>query len=406
MDTSKDRKDKSINSKPNKIGKWAASLVELFDRSVSVFSDDSIHMQDSDNLYPNRIELVERNSVTAFACSNKLKSFLVGKGFMNPALNEKIMNPKKGLRGFDILDLIGNSLKTHKGVYVHVCYDIEGEVNSLDILDFKKCRRAKDDAFGSHGKIFYKDWSVKKSIVKRNKNGKWFYPFTRDKAAIMSQMINDAKLAGVDPTDFDSLVRNYRGQVFFLNLDPHEVYPYAWIHSAYNDADTEYRISLYRNTNYRNGFLNKTILIPNGLDEETRKGFSGLVKSWLGAENSSSVCIITPKEELVDPENVIKVIELKGTYDSKRFELDEKSVPNAIRKAYMGIPRILIEPEDSFFSSSGEAFEAAVDYYNKETLLIREKIAYMFDQFYTDGEDYSIKQLGYEDLQRPGTSTD
>lgn len=384
---SEDRQDE----KKSKIGKFVASIVELFDREIKTTDAKNIYKNDIDNLYPNRVELVERNSVTAFSCSQKLKSFIVGKGFADERLNELTVNPVKGIKGYKFLTLLANSIKTHRGAFIHVNYDIEGNVNYLDVLDYKKCRISKEDDLGYSGLIYYKDWREKDKAFDR-KQCRWFYPYNNKQDVIDDQRVKDAKLNKKSADDLEGLVKNYRGQVYFLNLDDTEVYPYGWIHPVYNDADNEYRISLYRNTNLRTGFLNKTIVIANGIDAESKDGFNTSVKAWLGAEGTAPVFVMTPDETVDNVDNIIKTIELKGSYDSKRFETDEKSIENNIRKAYLSIPKILISPEDSFFGSSGEAFIQAVKYYNQETLFIRDIIAYVMESFYK-GKNFSINPL-------------
>lgn len=373
-----------------KAGKFVASIVELFTREVKEQGVENIYNNDADNLYPDRVELVERNSVTAFASSNKLKSFIVGRGFVDQSLNERVVNPSKKINGYKFLALLAQSLKTHRGAFVHVNYDIEGNVNYLDVLPYRKCRVSKGDSFGYPGKIYYKEWrGAKKFTAGYGKTAeRWFYPFNSDPKVIADQRAKDAK-----SDDIEALVRDYRGQVYFLNLDETEIYPYAWLHPAYNDADSEYRTALYRNSNLRTGFLGKTMIVAPGLDEDTQNELDERVKEWLGAENSSPVFVMKSTEVVDDPSKVIGTVELKGSYDSKRFENDEKAIANNIRKSYLSIPRILIDPEDNFFGSSGEAFREAIEYYNKETLFIREAIAYMMDQFYKKG-DFTIQELG------------
>lgn len=383
-----------MNEKGSKIGRFVASIVELFDRDIKVVDDERIYTNDDDNLYPNRIELIERNSATAFPASQKLKAFIVGKGFRDTALNLKIVNPVKGINGHRFLGLLANSLKTHRGAFIHVNYDIDGNVNYLDVLDYKKCRISKEDDLKYPGRIYYRDWAKKNKKIGRKTDEKltWFYPYNPNKSVINDQRLADLKERASKTDGVEALVSNYRGQVYFLNLDDTEVYPYAWIHSAYNDADSEYRMGLYRNTNLRTGFLNKTMIIPNGMSDENMKDFSEAVKGWLGAENSSSVFVMKPDDVVDDLENVVRTIELKSAYDSKRFENDEKSFENNIRKCYLSIPRILISPEDSFFGSSGEAFREAVNYYNAETLFIRDTVAYVMEQFFP-GDDFTIEPL-------------
>lgn len=381
-----------------KIGKFFASIVDLVTRDVELSNQNQVYLNDIDNLYPDRVEIIERNSVTALACSRKLKAFIVGRGFRNQRHNEMIVNPSKGTNGFAFLKNVADSLKTHAGVFVHVNYDIDGNVNYLDVLDYKKCRISKYDAFGYPGKIYYRDWSKKSKFSLGSKsNDRWFYPFNPDPEIIMDQRVNDIRLNKSDSNDVDNLVRDYRGQVYFLRLDESEIYPFAWIHSAYNDADTEYRVSLYRNSNFRGGFIEKTMIIPNGLDKESREEFDKAVKSWMGVENTSSVFVFKPEEHIEDLDNIIKTVSLKSSFDTERFKHDESSVANNIRKSYLSIPKILIDPEDSFFGSSGEAFIEAIEYYNNETHFIRESISYMMDSFFT-GEDFAIDELGNDQL--------
>lgn len=394
----------------SKAKKFAASIVELWSRVITVAKLDDIYQNDADNLYPDRVELIERNSVTALAASNKLKSFIMGRGFIDKELNEFIVNKRDGLNGYRLLDKIASSLKTHKGAFIHVNYNIEGEVNYLDVLDYKKCRVSKEDSFGYKGKIFYRNWEKTKSTFstkKEDDGDRWFYPFNPDKGVILEQMKKDYKGNDLeDLEDLGSLVKNYRGQVFFLNLDDNEIYPYAWLHPAYNDADNEYRISVYRNSNLRSGFLGKTIVVANGIDKEDESDFEDSVKNWLGAENSGSIMVVTPSDVVTDPDKILHTIELKSNYDSKRFDQDEKSVANNIRKAYLSIPSILIDPEDSFFGSSGEAFIQAIKYYNKETLFIRERLSYAMEQIFkhhpeVNAKDFTIQELGENNNGNP-----
>lgn len=383
-----------------KLGKYFASIVELFNRDIKAVGNKNIYENDVDNLYPNRVERIENNSPTASSASKKLKSFIIGKGFVNNGFNELVVNKRKKMKGYQFLSKVAHSLKTHAGAFIHVNYDIEGNVNYLDVLPYKKCRKSKEDDFGYDGVIYYKDWEKGNGNSFKKESEQWYYPFNNDISIITDQRKRDLKEKGIEDPNIEDLVKNYRGQVYFLNLDDDEVYPFAWIHPAYNDGDSEFRLGLYRNTGFRNGFLDKTILIPNGVDDESIEEFEQNVKGWLGSENSSSVFMFTPESIVDDPSKIFHTVTLKGSYDSDRFENDERAIANNIRKAYLTIPKILIDPEDSFFGSSGEAFKEAVKYYNKETLFIREAIAYMMDLFYKG--DFTIKELGFEDLVNTG----
>lgn len=387
----------------NKIGKFVASFFELFSREVKTFSDDRIYKNDSDNLYPSRVEAIQRNSVTAKAASNKLKSFIVGKGFKNKAFNEMVMNPRTGMKGYQLLEKIAKALSTHRGCFVHVNYDIENKINYVDVLPYKKNRVSKEDSFGFAGVIYYKDWEAKEAFSKDKKSCRWFYPFNKSEKFVNDQRVKDLVEQGAELTA-ENMVTQYRGQVYFLNLDEDdEVYPYAWCDSVMNDCDSEYRMSLYINTNLRSGFLGKTIVVANGIAEEDAEDMENNIRGWLGAENSSNVMTFIPTTPVDDPTKIFTAVKLESAFDSEQFEHDKASIANNIRKAYLSIPKILIDPEDNFFGSSGEAFKEAVKYYNEETLFLRERVAYMFDKFF-DG-DFSIEELGSDELQQQTTGT-
>ena len=357
--------------------KFFATVVELFTRRVELVSSEQIYTNDKDNLYPDRVETIERNSPTAAAASRKLYSFIVGSGFAEDEVNDIIVNKQKNLTLYGLLKKIAHSIKTHRGAYIHVGYNIEGEINSLDVLDFKKVRVSKRDSKGYKGKYYYRNWKESKGLFKgfmKQKSHKSFYAFNNDKDVVMEQIKNDGD------GDIVKGLKNYRGQVYEINLDEEEVYPYAFLNPALNDADSEFRIGVYRNTHIRSGFIDKTIIMPNGLQEEEFKDFKEKVAEWMGAEGTAGAFVFQPTEKEPDLDNVIKVINLKGSYDSDKFKNDEVAFANNIRKAYLSIPAILIDPKEGIFGSSGEAFVQAKEYYNSETKFIRNTITEVLNE--------------------------
>lgn len=395
-----------------KIGKYVASIFELFTRDTEYCKRKDIYLNDEDNLYPNRVERVERQSITAFSCAQKLKAFILGKGFVNPDLNNATAAVKAGntITAYQLAARFTNSIKTHRGVYIHINYDLDGNIVYRDVLSFKKCRVSKEDLYGYSGPIKYKDWEEKKDKGLfgggSKKKTQWFYPYDPNPEVIRKQMLRDNK-GNVD----ENLQKNYRGQVMFINLDDTDVYPFAWVNSAYNDADTEYRISLYRNTNVRSGFLEKTIIIANGFVGDAEEKLHKDMKGWLGVENTSNIFVMTPNEEVEDPEKLITTVSLKGNYDSKRFEKDEMAIANNIRKCYLNIPPALVDAtQGQLYGSSGEAFKQMIDAYNEETGFLRELLRATFNEIFQAsiiGVDFEVKPLGRDTNQdQPETQED
>jgi hypothetical protein len=357
-----------------KSNNFLIKIVELFDRALPFSKEDGIYKNDIDNLYPNRIEITEKNSTTANSCATKLAQYIFGKGFVNNEI--KVLGKKGQLISLnDCLQMVVDSVKTHRGAFIHLNFDIENNVNYFDVLDYKKCRLAKQDDYNFSGNILYKDWSVKENFYSQKKQKTHqFYPYNPDN--INAQRLKDSK----ENADLQTQIRNYKGQVLFFSLDNSNVYPYAWLsgQSVY-DADSEFRLSLYRNSSIRKGFQDKTMFVLNGFDKETGKEFDKEVQTWLGAENSGSIFTFKTQEFLENPEKVIVPIQLKSSYDSKKFELDEKAFENSIRKSYLQIPSILVnDKEGGIFGTSGEALKEAQRIYSNETLFIREKLEATF----------------------------
>lgn len=361
-------------STTQKFKKFAISLVELFDRTVALDKNTNVYLNDIDNLYPNRMEIAEKNSKTANSCANKLGQYIFGQGFQNPELK---VNGRGGaeLTLNDCLALVVNSVKTHRAAFIHLNYDIEGKVNYFDVLDYKKCRISKIDHFGYSGNVVYKDWAKKDSIFNFNeKNVQWFYPYNPKN--VQAQREKDTP----NPKTAEDIIRNYRGQVLFFNLDPTNIYPYSWlIGQAVLDADSEYRLSLYRNNSIRKGFQDKTMFILNGFDKKTKEDFDKDSRAWLGAENSGSIFTFNTSEYVDNPEKLIVPIQLKSSYDSKKFEKDEEAFEDSISKCYLDIPKVLIDDRNGgVFGTSGSAIEEAQKLYSKGTKSIREKLEGLF----------------------------
>lgn len=369
----------------NNLAKFTAKFVEIYNRLIPQRKecDYDIYLNDVDNLYPDRLEAIERNSVTALSCSNKLGNFIFGKGFENNFASE--INTRKNQKitlNRCLLD-VTNSLKTHKAVYIHLNYDIEGKVNYFDVLEYKKCRKVKEDDYGNEGIVIYKDWSkVEKRFSfiteRKSKKNKWFYPYNPEN-------VNPQRQKDNPKGDIKTQIVNYRGQVLYYSLDDrNQIYANGWLNAqAMNDADSEFRMSLYHNNNIRLGFIDKTILITNGLDPDSEAQFQKDFYEWLGTENAGGVYHINTPYQVEDIKSTISVETVASSYDPKKFKEVLEDIKNNIRSCYLQIPKILIDDKDGgVFGNSGEAIEQATKVYNSETAPIRYEIEDLFKKIF------------------------
>ncbi len=335
-------------------------MLEIFKRFMPLNGKDNVYMNGSNNLYPCEIQGVISNSPTA-----KRAAIMMAKYSAGTLIGEDVVvNRRKGLRISGLARLIADDLAVQGGAFVLVKYRIRGgEVvpDELDVLDYTKCRISKEDDEDNSGNIIYKDFEDKKS---RNKKALKFFPWTPDKNVLLAQI----KSAG---DSLESAVRNFKGNVMFINPTNY-LYPLSPFDAVYNEMDSEYRISLYTNAMTRTGFLGKTAVLINGLDDDEAKQAQEDVTKWLGSENSSGVYFMDV-DTTQDLDNVLKVLTIPGQYDDKMFEATQKRIRENIMGAANNIPLpLVLSSQGALFGSSGEAYAEMKEFYSEQTAGERE----------------------------------
>lgn len=353
-----------------------AQLVELFTRLVKFDSNLGIYHNGVDNDYPERVERHINNSATAKPAAKLYKKYLVGNGF-GVELDKVIVNKDKNITLRKFLNKIGLSDAYQNGVFIHLNYNLNFKVISVDVIPFKHCRVGKKDDKDYNGKILvYDNWNGVNGKIEKNKI-KSFDVYNPDSKVIQSQIEN----AGG--------IQDYKGQIMFFN--PEEaIYPLSHIDNVMNDADSEFRAGVFKNLSLRKGFFGKRIVITppmvdgdlrkpetelsdsereeKRLAESERENFKANMQSFIGADNVDGMLHLEMEFEGDDIEKSIKFIDVQTNINDKLFEYTEKSSSNNIRKAYGNIPSILIEnPESSVFGQSGQMLTNAKIFYQEQT---------------------------------------
>lgn len=342
-----------------------ARLVELEKRDIHLSSnkkDNNIYFNGDNNLYPYECEGIIINSPTAYKCAELTKKYLAGNGLRNKS-TDIIVDHKKGTKLSKMIRVASKDLAYHNGVFLHVSYGIndEGDIvaKGVKVLDYVKCRLSKLDDNKQFGRIYYKDYAKKYSSYGKQEETTWYYPFSNDSNVLLAQIKNDYSIRhNKDEAELYEMIKSYRGQVFYLNLTSEYIYALPKINSVYNDADTEYRISLYNNKMSRSGFVGKTILVRRGKDDDESNEFAQVVENMLGVDNADSVMIyeVDNAEEIDD---AIKVIQVESQFDDALFTNTKKTSKQNIIDAF-GVPELLVSVTDnSLFGSSAEAFNNA-----------------------------------------------
>lgn len=344
-----------------------AKLIELYNRVVKVnVKDDSIYHNGENNLYPNEIERVINNSPTASRAAKIMTKFVLGAGV--PPEMDVMINSKTKAKLSSVAAAGASDISYQYGVFFWRSFGIDdqGEIkpNRIEVLEYCKCRTSKEDDEENEGKVFYKDYEAKKNVGGKKDEKQWFWPFSDDKHVILTQIKADAKNSNA--TTIDEMIKNYRGQVYYLNLTPRYKYALSPVDSVFNEADTEFRMSVYDNTQSRLGFVGKTAVITQGLDDEASAQVEKDVKNWLGAENASNMLYLDV-EQADDLDQVIKVLQLKPQFDDKLFENKKNHARKAILGAFNNIPEPLFMAGDTLFGTSGDTYREMKLFYSEQT---------------------------------------
>jgi hypothetical protein len=359
---------------------FGAEIIELVKKVVGINTELQIYTNGHDNLYPERIERVINASPTAKSATKFFRKYILGRGIS--LLNNVIINKEKQQTVKEYLKDLTDSYATQNGAFVRVMYDfeIQGETlepvkSGLEVIPFGYCRLGKPDDKKYSGKIFvYEHWDEKQP---KFDDMKAFNVYNPDPKVIKYQ-VNQCK-----GNTLAQKIKNYPGQIYFFNPE-NTIYPLAHIDQAFNDADSENRAAVYKNTILRKGFFGKTVVVTKPLmgslsdvdvstleDEQAISEFhrakseadktSETIKKFIGAENSDGILHLQlePGDDM-KMEDAFYVKNIESNLDDKLFEFTERSTANNIRKAVNCIPSILIERNDNaIFSQSGEALKQA-----------------------------------------------
>lgn len=355
---------------------------DIFRRLVSFDKKLAIQQNGQDNLYPERMEAYKNNSVTASMASNIMSQYIVGKGFESS--NNVTIGGNKLI---EITNDLADSIVDNRGSFIHVDYDDNLEMSSFDILPFSYCRLGEKDSEDYNGKILiHKDWSSNP----KKEDIKVVDVYNNNKQVVASQI----KAAGG--------IEQYKGQVFFFNLDRKYIYPLSRINAVYNDCDSEAQAGIYKNELLRRGFFGKTLVVTRPLvdeefyeDRETAEGikklrdaesekekFKDTIKSFIGAEGAGGALHLEVDFAGEKLEDAILFKNIESNIDDKLFQFTENSVVNNILMAYNNLPISLVKsPDSALLGNSGESLRVAKETYQENTTKERMIVEAVINKF-------------------------
>lgn len=389
------------------------SIFEIFKRLVKWDKQLEINSNGADNAYPERCERFLNNSVTASMASTKMAQYILGKGFGDA--DEYLIGDK---RLYDLAKTICSELVENRGVFVHVSYDANLDISSFVALPFKTCRVGLIDSNEYAGLILtYPNWEEKKIDKTKIKKYNVFNP---DQGILRYQI---SKCKG---KKLEDKIKNYNGQVFYLNMDEKYVYPLSRIDAVQLECDNEHQASIYKNVLLRQGFFGKTVVItrpliaPSYIEDTTVQGVETLrklesektnfvkgLKEFIGVGNNGGIMHLEVDFAGERLEDAVLFKNIESKIDDQLFSFTENSAIQKILMAFNNLPISLVKsPDTAMFGNSGDSLRVAKEMYWEDNANDRNLFLSIINKFLKFHQTYKGKTVSIVPLLTPKPTKD
>jgi hypothetical protein len=385
-------------------------LVEIHAKKTTFNKKEGIYNNGDFNEYPQKIDRLINNSVTAKMASNLMIQYLLGKGFGET--DNFIVNKTEGLKLIRFADDLANAKVKQRGLAVHVNINANYRIRDMKAIPFPQVRLGKKDDSNYNGKVLIcKDWTDKKATDKAIA----YDVFNLNKSVIDSQV---EKAGGWD---------NYKGQVLFINDDNEYVYPLSRFDAVQTDLDNEYQCGVYKNQILRKGFFGKTMMIrrksSNNDIPETIVDADGLlvrnpdfarleseqeendkvIKNFLGADNVDGVLLVTTDFAGEKLEDAVKFQNIESNIQPDLFEKIEVSLRKNILVACNNLPLGLVMNSDSLFGQGASAILEMKKSFWENTEKERDELITILNDLLRNFEGYNGGELIVKKLFKDDT---
>lgn len=380
------------------------SNVKRPDRRFTVRWQSNLNIQGygRNNLYPQHVRELVRNSSYGETCLERYGMFIEGNGFNDEAFSEYICN-SRGQTADDLLTLVANDLAAYGGFALHVNYNMLCEIVEVECVPFKDCRLEEENEFGEVEHIVvHPDWTGKKTrrgktLTVTEKFITRVPVFNPDKEVVMSQILD---AGGIE---------NYNGQILWFSKDGKWDYPTAVYDKVIANLSIDEGLDNVKYRNCRNSFLVAGMLVHKkgytvSVDEEGRpikdnddtSEISESLQIFQGDENACAIMDVT-----VQQDEEIPVFKQFGVDNfDKKFESTEKSTAMRIFTAFN--QEVWYRILDGSLGFSSDIITQAYEYYNscvaKERRYISRSFKKVFDNWFETANkvgDYEIQPLVY-----------
>lgn len=366
------------------------------------FSNLNIQGYGKNNIYPQHIRHIIRNSSYGEACLDRYSTFIEGNGFNDDAFSEYECN-SHGETVDDVLSLVASDLATYGGFAMHVNYNMKCEVVEVECVPFKDCRLEEENEDGVVEHIVvHPDWTGKKTrkgvaITVTEKNITRIPLFNPDKAVVMAEILD---AGGIDA---------YNGQILWYSKEGKFDYPTAIYDKVIANLSIDEGLDNVKYRNCRNNFLVAGMLIhkkgytiavnEDGTpikDDDSGSSISDTLNVFQGDENACAIMDVTLQQD----EEIPQFKPFGVDNFDKKFESTEKSVAMRIYSAFN--QEVWYRILDGSLGFSSDIMTQAYEYYNtcvnKERRAISRAFRKVFEVWFERTNrkgDFEIQPLVY-----------
>lgn len=361
------------------------TLLDIFKRIVPFNKKLGIIFNGADNAYPERVDRFINNSVTAKTSSRIMASYLAGKGWGKDD-NKTVVHKDNKTTLLKFTNKVSQSLAKQRGVFIHINYNMNFTFDSFDVLPYNHCRLGKKDDNKYNGKIVVYDKFTEGRQSSREKS-------FREKEFNILDVFNPNEKVIQSQVDAVKGWENYKGQIWYVNLDEDYFYALSQIDPVLHDCDSEGQASLFKNSSLRRGFFGKEMVITKPLagdrDEfpignegdvkfadaqSERENFKKTMEGFLGAGNNDGLLHVEMELDGDDFDKEIKFEQINSNINDKLFAYTESSIFLNILMAFNNIPADLVRSTSGVFSNSGDSLNVMKETYQESTIQERESL--------------------------------
>lgn len=362
-------------------------MIDVWKRLTPWNRSADVYANDTDNSYPERMDRLINNSVTAKSAAAIMVQYLLGRGY-GEANDNLIVNREKNLKLIDFADDVADDLVKQRGVFIHINWNALYQIADFSVIPYEWCRIGRKDS---------NDYSGKIAVCKE-----WLHPKRSDIQLI--DVFNPRKSVIDAQVEKAGGWEHYKGQVLFINMDSKLIYPLSRIESVANDCDSEAQAAVYKNRLLRKGFYGNTLvvtrpLVGDGLEpgshalleaESERERFQQAIKDSLGAENTGGVLCLEMDFAGEKLEDAILIKQIESKIDDELFSYTETSVRENILVAFNNLPAGLVKTNESaLFGNSGEAIREMKRTYWENTTKERALLTGIINRLLSRSADFA-----------------